>query len=216
MGSLSGRKLSIVQGVAARLLQRLIKCRKVIEMKLITTLLVVVTACFSGGFALADNDRLARALAADNHFILMRHALAPGTGDPSNFTVSDCETQRNLDDIGRAQAVAIGEFLNSLPGLELKVYSSQWCRCMETARLLELGAVTELPEINSFYADRSTANSQTQATIDWLAVEKMPVLLVTHQVNITALTGVYPSSGEIVVVKREDDGALIVIGSMDL
>lgn len=185
-------------------------------MKSIIALILGVAAVFNVGAAEADNDRLLKALATDNHFALMRHALAPGNGDPANFKVDDCKTQRNLNDDGRTQAATIGEFLRSNSELTLDVYSSQWCRCMETAVLLEVGDVTPMPELNSFYADRSTADSQTQATVDWLRTVALPVVLVTHQVNITALTGVYPSSGEIVVMKRESNGSLVVAGSIEL
>ena len=177
---------------------------------------VFVTGMLTGGAAIADNDSLLRALATDNHFALMRHALAPGNGDPSHFDVTDCTTQRNLNEGGRRQATGIGDYLRSQSGMKLQVYSSQWCRCMETARLLDLGSVQAMPQINSFYADRSTADDQTTATRKWLTTADLPVVLVTHQVNITALTGVYPSSGEIVVMKREDDGTLIVAGSITL
>lgn len=172
---------------------------------------------FAGaGVAIADNSRLLEALASDNHFALMRHALAPGTGDPSNFSVEDCTTQRNLSAAGRQQAKSIGTVLRSVSMPQRQVYSSQWCRCLETARLLDMGTVTPLPAINSFFASRSRAESQTQATREWLSTATMPVILVTHQVNITALTGVYPSSGEIVVVKREADGEMTVVGSVEL
>lgn len=164
----------------------------------------------------ADDKRLLNALASDNHFALMRHALAPGNGDPSNFNVDDCSTQRNLDVTGRQQAKNIGKFLTSPILASLKVYSSQWCRCMETAQLLNIGPVNALPELNSFYADMSRATVQTEAIRNWLASSTLPVLLVTHQVNITALSGVYPSSGEIVIMKRDKNGDLNVVGSIEM
>ncbi len=185
-------------------------------MRSLLLLVVLFTSGVHSSVVFADNDRLLKLLATGNHFALMRHALAPGTGDPANFNVNDCSTQRNLNDKGRQQAVAIGAHLKAVADLKFDVYSSQWCRCMETATLLAVGAVTPMPEINSFFADRSTAESQTRATTDWLINAKLPVLLVTHQVNITALTGVYPTSGEIVVMKREADGTLVVAGSLDL
>ena len=166
--------------------------------------------------ASADNTKLLQVLASDNHFALMRHALAPGTGDPLNFELGDCSTQRNLDDTGRHQAKNIGGVLRASALSGLAVYSSQWCRCVETAELLNLGPVTELPRINSFYSTRSRAAEQTDATRDWLRTATLPVILVTHQVNITALTGIFPSSGEIVVVKREENGEFSVVGSIDL
>lgn len=85
------------------------------------------------------------------HFAIMRHALAPGTGDPRNFDLTDCSTQRNLSEAGREQAKAVGELLRKSGIEKAGVYSSQWCRCLDTATLLGLGPVTELPALNSFF-----------------------------------------------------------------
>lgn len=115
---------------------------------------------------------------------VMRHALAPGTGDPAGFRLGDCTTQRNLDERGRAQARAIGAAFRARGIAVDRVLTSQWCRARESAALLGLGEVQELPDLNSFFADRREAESQ---------------------VNITALTGVYPSSGEIIVGRREGE-----------
>lgn len=139
---------------------------------------------------------------------LMRHAIAPGTGDPADFTLGDCTTQRNLDDTGRKQARETGDRIRE-KGIELtSILTSQWCRCRETARLLDLGAVTEEPALNSFFRDRSTVAAQSQTIKQQLAnlsgSEK--VLLVTHQVNITALTGIFPRSGEIILFRMANDG----------
>lgn len=154
------------------------------------------------------DEKLWEALNRAGHFAIMRHALAPGTGDPANFQVKDCTTQRNLDDAGRAQARAIGEQFRARGITAAQVYSSQWCRCLETARLLGLGEVTELPPINSFFQDFSRREPQTEALRQWLSSRDLqaPLVLVTHQVNITTFTGVFPSSGEIVVVRRTADG----------
>jgi len=81
----------------------------------------------------------------------MRHALAPGTGDPAGHDLNDCSTQRNLSEEGRAQARDIGasllEVLNAEPKVDVDVYSSAWCRCMETAELLGLVNPEVLPSI---------------------------------------------------------------------
>jgi phosphohistidine phosphatase SixA len=145
-------------------------------------------------------------LQAPDAVAIMRHALAPGGGDPAGFRLDDCSTQRNLDDRGRAQAETIGEALRSR-GIDFdKVFTSQWCRSRDTAVLLDLGPVTEAPALNSFFGDRSTADAQTEATRDLIAGTRGRLMLVTHQVNITALTGVFPRSGEIVVLHRDGDG----------
>ena len=139
--------------------------------------------------------------------LLMRHALAPGTGDPSGFEIGDCSTQRNLDARGRDQARRIGAELRKR-GVDIDaVWTSQWCRCRETAELLDLGEVREVPSLNSFFSRRSREDEQTGATLDLLdehAGDRL--MLVTHQVNITSLTGLFPRSGEIFVAERTEDG----------
>ena len=77
----------------------------------------------------------------DANVIFMRHALAPGIGDPNNFKIGDCSTQRNLNETGIAQAVLIGKQLKKNSIQFNKIYSSQWCRCYQTATLLDLGIV---------------------------------------------------------------------------
>ena len=76
-----------------------------------------------------------------SYVILFRHALAPGTGDPRNFQLNDCSTQRNLSEEGRKQAVRIGEELKRRKILITRVLSSQWCRCLETAKLMDVGQI---------------------------------------------------------------------------
>jgi phosphohistidine phosphatase SixA len=145
---------------------------------------------------------------------LIRHAIAPGLGDPPGFRIGDCTTQRNLSQEGRDQARRIGEFFHEKGVKETSVYSSQWCRCLETARLLTLGPVKELPALNSFFENRSTEESQTKQLpkfIMSLPADK-PVIMVTHQVNITALTGIVPSSGEIIILQLTKDGQGKVLG----
>ncbi len=154
--------------------------------------------------AVADDEALLRSVAAEGHIVIMRHALAPGTGDPGNFALRDCSTQRNLSDTGRAQAERIGARLRDAGLGSARVLSSQWCRCLETAELLGLGAVEELEPLNSFFRQRELQPAATQALRDWMAAQPPgePLVLVTHQVNITALTGIFPQSGEMIVLER--------------
>ena len=149
---------------------------------------------------------------------VMRHALAPGTGDPADFDVTDCATQRNLDARGRAQARRIGAALRDAGIAFTHVWSSQWCRCVETAELLSLGPVTEQPAFNSFFRNRARAEGQTRATLEALRAlpEGARPMLVTHQVNITALTGVFPASGEIVVIRLDETGGVAVLDRIEI
>lgn len=166
--------------------------------------------------ALAD-EAVWETLAGGAHVVLMRHALAPGTGDPANFRLDDCATQRNLDDTGRQQARATGAAFRNRQIPVATVYTSQWCRCRETAELLDLAPVVELPALNSFFQARQRRGPQTEALRTFLADLKPGeenVVLVTHFVNIRALTGEAVSSGELVVVRPGDNGEVTVVGNI--
>lgn len=179
-------------------------------------LVLLLVAAFPARAQPAEgNDAAWAALARGGHVALMRHALAPGIGDPPDFRLSDCATQRNLSEAGREQARRIGEQFRER-GIEVgEVRSSRWCRCLETARLLGLGDVVPTPALDSFFRDRSTAERQTDATLalmrGWSGAGNL--VLVTHQVNITALVGGGVGSGEIIVV-RADEAGLVRVGSL--
>jgi broad specificity phosphatase PhoE len=181
----------------------------------IPALLLTVTLLFPFSALAAEESALWDALRSGEAVAMMRHALAPGTGDPANFEIDDCSTQRNLSEEGRRQARAIGERFRQAGIESAEVYSSQWCRCRETAVGLALGEVEDLTHLNSFFAQRERRDAQTQALARWLSERQpgAPLVLVTHQVNITALTGVYPRSGEIVVFRWEE-GQARVLGSL--
>lgn len=147
-------------------------------------------------------------LKQDGVVALMRHALAPGTGDPAGFELGECSTQRNLDDQGRAQARRTGQMLRDAGVTFDHVWTSQWCRARDTAELLDMGEVVEKPPLNSFFAgrgDRAHQTAETRRLIEALP-ESARLLIVSHQVNITALTGTSVRSGEIIVTHRTDDG----------
>lgn len=161
-----------------------------------------------------DEAALWQALQTPGHALLLRHAEAPGIGDPPDFRIDDCGTQRNLSPEGKAQASAIGEQLRAHGIGRARVHSSLWCRCLDTARLLGFGAVEPQPALNSFFADASTAASQTEALRALLREATqdggpLPVF-VTHQVNITALTGVVPDSGEMLVLRLDGDKPVVL------
>ncbi len=144
---------------------------------------------------------------------LMRHALAPGTGDPPGFDLAECSTQRNLDARGREQARRIGQAIRAAGVTFDALWSSQWCRARETADLLDLGEIVEQPALNSFFAGRGDRAAQTAETLELIAAQAPDarLLLVSHQVNISALTGNFAGSGEIIVARRTDGGELEVI-----
>lgn len=156
-----------------------------------------------------------RDVARPGAIVLFRHAIAPGTGDPPGFVVGDCATQRNLDERGRAQARAIGAAFRQRGIAVGGVRSSQWCRARDTAELAFPGQVRTDPAFNSFFSDRAAEPEATAAARRILADWQGPgvLVVVTHQVNITALTGIVPRSGEGVVV-RIDRGQPVVTGRL--
>ena len=163
-----------------------------------------------------ENDFSLDILTKPGHVALLRHAIAPGFGDPANFTIGDCSTQRNLSEVGRKQAKRIGDLFRSFGIDEARVFSSEWCRCVETANLLGLGPVTTLPIINSFFQRNEYRDQQIAALQEWLAEAEfsLPLVLVTHQVNITGLAGVYPKSGELVILDLSDEDKFSVLGTI--
>lgn len=152
----------------------------------------------------------------DGHIVVFRHANAPGGGDPPGLKLGDCSTQRNLDDAGRAQARRIGEQFRRRGVKVGAVLTSQWCRARDTAELAFPGMARDDPSFNSFFDDRSREPAQTAQARATLARWRGPGVLVvtTHQVNISALTGVYPASGEGVVLAPDGSqpGGVRVLG----
>ncbi len=174
------------------------------------------------GLQAAENDdaKLWQALRSGEGIALIRHALAPGTGDPIDFSLNDCSTQRNLSQQGRDQSAYIGQLFQSEKIEAPRLYSSQWCRCLETAELMALTEVNPQPLLNSFFANRADGPAQLAGLRQWLNEQPVavdsPLILVTHQVVITGLTGVFPASGEIVVIRhpKATDTEIIVIGTL--
>ena len=151
----------------------------------------------------------------DGSIVLLRHAQAPGVGDPPGFKLGDCRTQRNLDDTGRAQARRIGERFRRQGVKVGAVLSSQWCRTRETAELAFPGQARDDTDFNSFFGDTARQPEQTARALSTLTRWRGPgvLVVVTHQVNITALTGVGAASAEGVVVTARD-GSLQVLARL--
>ena len=166
--------------------------------------------------SIAGQNDLVSQLHMPGHFGLMRHSTAPGSDDPPNFRLGDCATQRNLSDGGRAQAKTIGAKLRTAGVTNARLVSSQWCRTLETARLLNLGNVEELPALNSLVSYPGESTARTEAARRWILEQDLsrPTILVTHQVNISALVAASPNEGDIVVVERTSRGDLRVIGTI--
>ena len=146
-----------------------------------------------------------------HHVLLMRHADAPGYGDPAGYVISQCSTQRNLGDYGKKQARAIGVWLSTQGIQKADVFSSPWCRCLDTASLLNKGPVKIEPSLGSFFDDMSLEKNQTKALEIFIKNElskhsKTPLILVTHHVNIQAYTGKVVGVGDMVLVRVNKNG----------
>ena len=135
--------------------------------------------------------------------LMLRHAQTEaGVGDPPNFQLSQCSTQRNLSDEGRAQSKRIGLWFTSRKLAVGSVQSSAWCRCKDTATLA-FGRFDLLPALNSTFDSRNSQATQTEALRERLKDIRSGQfeVWVTHQVNISSMTGEGPAMGEAFVVK---------------
>ena len=133
--------------------------------------------------------------------IFLRHALAPGVGDPENFMKEDCSTQRNLNDKGRLQARLIGNYLRSTNLKFSQILTSEWCRCIDTAKELNLGKWETFSELNSFFEGHEKKDKvmdKLRKKLNSLSHSDL-ILLITHQVVILEQTGIAPKSGEMVL-----------------
>jgi phosphohistidine phosphatase SixA len=157
-------------------------------------------------------------LAQPGAIVLLRHATAPGVGDPRGFRLEDCASQRNLDESGRAEARQLGEQFRRRGVQVGAVLSSQWCRTRETARLA-FGdrQPRDEPAFNSLF-ERSPAEreAQTLRAIELLKRWKGPgaLVVVTHQVNIQQITRMPAASAEGVVLRVGGQGELKVVGTI--
>ena len=141
--------------------------------------------------------------------VFMRHTLAPGYGDPDNFQIEDCNTQRNLDAAGRRQAEAIGRYFREHQITFTAILSSRWCRCTQTAEQLNYGSWSEFDGLNSFFqghVDRQETLALLKDKLDSLSSDDL-VLMVTHQVVISAITDISPPSGGLVVYNTSTQNA---------
>ena len=161
------------------------------------------------------NKKLINQLEEGGKLIFIRHAYAPGSGDPDNFNLNDCYTQRNLSKEGQRQAEYIGEFFRNNKVKIDKVLSSEWCRCKETAKIAFKNFSTN-SFLNSFYSSKFAKNrdKQVKALKEYIKKFKSDknLVLVTHYVLISEILNYGPSSGEIVVSNKN----LNIIGSLEI
>lgn len=161
----------------------------------------------------ADNNGIQEIINnIDANVIFLRHALAPGIGDPTNFKIGDCSTQRNLNQVGITQAVLIGKQLKENSIQFDKVYSSYWCRCYQTASLLDIGLVHKFSGLNSIFQNfvpRKETLKKLEQKLFELPSSSL-VIFVTHQVNIQAITKKNVISGGMVAFNTSTKEAHII------
>ena len=161
------------------------------------------------------NQNIISELKKGGKIIFIRHAYAPGGGDPNNFDINDCDTQRNLNDEGRRQSKKIGDFFKKNEISIEKVYSSEWCRCKETASIAFRSFETK-NFLNSFFSERFVKNRENQIENfnkfinNWNG--KRNLIFVTHYVVISEILNYAPASGEIIV----SDKQLKVIDTLEI
>ena len=171
-----------------------IKFQNILTGVIFITLLLVAEA-----FARSELEIIKKNISAN--VIFLRHALAPGVGDPENFIKEDCSTQRNLNNKGRLQARLIGNYLRSTNLKFSQILTSEWWRCIDTAKELNLGQWTTFSGLNSFfqvYEKKDQVMNKLQKKLDSLGYSDL-ALFVTHQVIISEQTGIVPRSGEMVL-----------------
>jgi phosphohistidine phosphatase SixA len=182
----------------------------------IFTLIFGFTAQSSFANELAIWDRL-QGTTPKGYVLLIRHSLAPGVGDPENFKLNDCSTQRNLSDIGRQDARDLGEWLARRQIKIARIESSRWCRAKETATLLNLGKVRLNRNLDSLFQETDLANHPQTLRVRKQIVDYRNksglLIMVGHFVNIGALTNVGVASGEGVLVRADSKGVIRVVGT---
>ena len=180
-------------------------------MKKLILIFSVLLFQFNYSFA---NDEVIESLKEGNKLIFIRHALAPGNGDPENFELQNCSTQRNLNEIGIQQSKKIGLIFKKNEIKIDNIYSSEWCRCKDTAKYA-FDDFETFDALNSFYDIRFAANEDKQIKDFYEFIDsidsKNNIVFVTHYVVIGAILNIGTSSGEIVVTDKN----LNIIGSID-
>ncbi len=167
--------------------------------KLLTYVIFMILLVATEVAARSEIDEVKKNISAN--VIFLRHALAPGVGDPRAFIKEDCSTQRNLNNEGRLQARLIGDFLRQSNIRFSEILTSEWCRCIDTVKELDLGKWETFSGLNSFFQGHEKKHhviEKLRKKLESLNPSDL-ILLVTHQVVITEITGEVPRSGEMVL-----------------
>jgi broad specificity phosphatase PhoE len=179
-------------------------------------LLVALAWMLTASAALSD-DKLWQGLERGGQVVLIRHAVTtPGFGDPPGMRLDDCGSQRNLTDEGRDHARRIGEAFRTRKIPLAKVLSSPWCRCIETAKLA-FGRMDGIEKPLSNLFGRAENREEQVRDMRKLAAERPKggnLVLVSHGSTISALTGINPGTGEMVILTPKEKGRFDVAGRL--
>ncbi len=151
------------------------------------------------------DENIVEILKKNNNIIFIRHSLAPGTGDPENISLKDCKTQRNLNNEGIKQSKKIGNFFKKNNIKVEYVFSSEWCRCKDTA-FYAFNNYKTFNALNSFYSKKFYKNKNKQIKMlkkfirNW--DNNSNLILVTHYVVISEILGIAAGSGEIIISNK--------------
>jgi phosphohistidine phosphatase SixA len=189
------------------------------KQRLVSTVVLVLLGCFSAQTTSANELAIWDKLQGTNpkgYVLLLRHSYAPGIGDPENFRLGDCSSQRNLNEVGRQDAKDIGDWLKRREIKILRVESSRWCRAKETAQLLDLGKVRLNRNLDSLFEESDLENHPQTMRIRKQILDHRNksglLVMVGHFVNIGALTDIGVGSGEGVLIRADSKGVFQVAG----
>ena len=175
-------------------------------------LLVVLIFVYSVKPVISELDFTSEINDINANVVFLRHSIAPGLGDPKNFNIDDCSTQRNLSINGILQARSIGQFFieNNIEFSE--ILSSEWCRCKDTINEMNIGDWKTFSGLNSFFQNFSKKEIVLPLLYDKLNNVKNNefILLVTHQIVISEITNVSPPSGGIVIYNTKNKKAKLI------
>ena len=180
--------------------------------KLNYIIIIIISFIFSN--KVFSNSEILKSLDEGGKIIFIRHAIAPGGGDPENFNINDCSTQRNLSIDGINQSKLIGKFFIKNKIKIDKVLSSQWCRCKDTAKYA-FNEYNTFSALNSFYSSKFAKNEkrQIQELKNYIKSweSKKNLILVTHYVVISSMLDIGVNSGEIIISNKNFE----IIGSIE-
>ena len=195
------------------MINKIVKCiRNISKIMIFRFLFVILIFVYSLKPVFSELDFKSEINEINANVVFLRHSIAPGFGDPKNFKIDDCSTQRNLSKTGILQARSIGKFFieNNIEFSE--ILSSQWCRCKDTINEMNIGNWKTFPGLNSFFQNFSKKQIVLPLLYDKLKNVKNDelILLVTHQVVISEITNVFPPSGGIIIYNSKNKKAKLI------